>query len=136
MSEKLSQNSERSPMSASAEAATLVRELAEPRPIGDTVKAALRRAARLVGFSPGRTKAIWYGEARRINAEEIDILRATNARRREQIGKLVAVRSAVAAEGSGLDSESVSRFIDMVRRMGAEDRAGDFPKAKDGVMRG
>lgn len=126
MSEKSSQKSESQHMSAAVEAATLIRELAEPRPVGDTVKAALRRAARLVDFSPSRAKAIWYGEARRINAEEIDVLRAAHSRRLQQIGKLVAIRSAVATEGSSLDRESVSRFVDMVRRMGAEDSAGDF----------
>jgi hypothetical protein len=57
------------------EAQTLVRRCAEPRPPGDSVKAAVRRASRRLGIPFSRTRDIWYGDARRIDAEEMDRLR-------------------------------------------------------------
>lgn len=47
-----------------------LRELAEPRPIGDSIKVAILRAARAVGIPYARTFNIWYGRARRIDAHE------------------------------------------------------------------
>lgn len=68
-------------MSSAREASALVRQIAEPRPVGDSVKSAIGRAARRLGFSFSRTKDIWYAHARRIHAEEIDQLRGQAARR-------------------------------------------------------
>src|ERR1700694_2734257 len=57
------------------EAQILVRRCAEPRPAGDQVKAAVRRASQRLGIPFSRTRDIWYGDARRIDAEEMDRLR-------------------------------------------------------------
>src|SRR5258705_11414722 len=57
------------------EAQALVQRCAEPRPAGDQVKAAILRASRGLGFPFNRTKDIWYGDARRVEAEEMDRLR-------------------------------------------------------------
>jgi hypothetical protein len=57
------------------EAQILVRRCTEPRPPGDQVKAAIRRASRRLGLPFTRTRDIWYGDARRIDAEEMDRLR-------------------------------------------------------------
>ena len=57
------------------EAQTLVRRCAEPRPAGDLVKAVIRRASQRLGIPYSRTRDIWYGDARRIDAEEMDRLR-------------------------------------------------------------
>jgi hypothetical protein len=57
------------------EARTLVRRCAEPRPANDSVKAAIRRASQRLEIPFSRTRDIWYGDARRIDAEEIDRLR-------------------------------------------------------------
>ena len=66
----------RSPYTSSIdEAQILVRRCAEPRPAGDQVKAAVRRASRRLGLPFTRTRDIWYGDARRIDAEEMDRLR-------------------------------------------------------------
>lgn len=67
--------SERLEMSSVAEASTLIRKAAEPRPVGDSVKSAIRRAAHRLGLTFTRAKNIWYGEARRIDAHEMDALR-------------------------------------------------------------
>ena len=57
------------------EARTLVRRCAEPRPANDSVKAAIRRASQRLEIPFSRTRDIWYGDARRIDAEEMDRLR-------------------------------------------------------------
>src|ERR1700726_3709012 len=57
------------------EAQTLVRRCAEPRPAGDQVKAAVRRASQQLGIPFSRTRDIWYADARRIDGEEMDRLR-------------------------------------------------------------
>ena len=57
------------------EAQMLVRRCAEPRPAGDLVKAAIHRASRRLDLSFSRTRDIWYGDARRIDAREMDRLR-------------------------------------------------------------
>ena len=57
------------------EAQSLVRRCAEPRPAGDLVKAAVRRAAQRLGIPFSRVRDIWYGDARRIDAGEMDKLR-------------------------------------------------------------
>jgi hypothetical protein len=57
------------------EAQALIRRCAEPRPAGDLAKAAIRRASQRLEIPYSRTRAIWYGEARRIDAEEMDRLR-------------------------------------------------------------
>lgn len=66
-------------MTAVAEAATLLKRIAEPRPVGDTVKQAINRAARRVSrflpMRPGRVEDIWREEARAIRAEEMDAIR-------------------------------------------------------------
>jgi hypothetical protein len=57
------------------EAKSLVRRCAEPRPSGELVKTTLHRTSVLLGFSFTRTRDIWYGSARRIDAKEMDRLR-------------------------------------------------------------
>ena len=57
------------------QAQTFVRRCAEPRLPGDSVKAAIRCASRRLGLSFTRTRDIWYGDARRIDAAEMDRLR-------------------------------------------------------------
>lgn len=51
---------------------------------GDTVKARLRSAARMLGLSVGRVADYVYGEVRRVEAHEADQIRAyhTEAKRR------------------------------------------------------
>jgi hypothetical protein len=57
------------------EAQILVRRCAEPRPAADQVKAAVRRASQRLGIPFSRVRDIWYGDARRIDAGEMDKLR-------------------------------------------------------------
>ena len=72
-------------MSAAIEASDLIRQLADPCPAGDSVKAAINRALRRVSpflpwpMKPSRAEDIWRREARAIRAEEMDALRAAKA---------------------------------------------------------
>src|SRR5882762_4043662 len=62
------------------EAQTLVRRCAEPRPAADSVKAAIRRASQRLDIPFSRVRDIWYGDARRIDAQEMDRLRQAASR--------------------------------------------------------
>ncbi|MBS4016785.1 MAG: hypothetical protein KGZ68_00990 [Dechloromonas sp.] len=64
-------------MSALLEASQLVRSLASPPMVGDTVKRQIARAARRIPFwSTSRVKSVWYRDERyRISADEIAQLR-------------------------------------------------------------
>jgi hypothetical protein len=77
------------------EAQTLVRRCAEPRPAGDLVKAAIRRASRRLGLSFTRTRDIWHADARRIDAEEMDRLRqgAENAELAQAVAGIEVLRN-------------------------------------------
>jgi hypothetical protein len=82
MSEKQSAKSEMSEvasMTAVAEAQTLIHRVVGPRGSDDSVKAMIAKAARRVGITYERAKAIWYREARVIRAEEMDRLRTLAA---------------------------------------------------------
>ncbi|WP_166297210.1 hypothetical protein [Bradyrhizobium sp. 2S1] len=56
-------------------AAHLAKRASEPCPAGDYVKAAITRTSERTGIAYGRARDIWYGEARRIDAWEMDVLR-------------------------------------------------------------
>src|SRR5579871_5812715 len=81
-------------MSASAEASRLIRRCAEPVSAGESVKALIRRASARAGLPFPRGRALWYGEARSVRAEEMDLLRkragAEPARERSADGLLDA----------------------------------------------
>jgi hypothetical protein len=63
------------------EASSGLKALAEPPVIGDRVKAQIARAARAAGISYTRAFDLWYGKARRIDAFELDAIRAAKAAR-------------------------------------------------------
>lgn len=89
-------SSEKSEMSCVDEASNLLRVIAAPRPIGDSVKAAITRAARRVGLSPVRATGIWYREARAIRAAEMDAIRKAAAQRTQEQGARNEYRQLVA----------------------------------------
>jgi len=59
-----------SPNFVGSDFSSALRELSEPRPSGDRIKAAIARAARLADLTYWRAFDIWYGKARRIDAHE------------------------------------------------------------------
>jgi hypothetical protein len=118
MSEFLSEKSEMSPVS---EAAILIRRVAEPRPVGDSVKAAIRRAAQALGFSFSRTKDIWYGDARRIDVSEMDALR-------EQAGIYAAVAAKLRYQDEDFhraQADALEYYANLLSRMAGPGINGD-----------
>jgi hypothetical protein len=81
--------------SAIDEARTLVQRCADPRPAGDLVKVAIFRASQRLNIPVSRVKDIWYGDARRIDAEEMDQLRraAKEAELAQAIAAIELLRS-------------------------------------------
>ena len=63
------------------EMADLMRHVASPAIAGDKPPHAIARAARRLGFSKRRVKAFWYGEARRVDPEELEAARKAAAER-------------------------------------------------------
>lgn len=83
-------SSEDSAVLCIAEAKQLVRSVAEPREVGDGVKAAIARSASRLRWTYSRTREIWYARAKRIDAHEMDALRReaqTQAARYESIAR-------------------------------------------------
>jgi hypothetical protein len=109
MSEKVSEFSE---MSDGAAAAALMRELA---PAG-SAKERIGAAARALRWRWVRAKAVWYGEARRIDAAEMDALRAAVRRRElqedrreftELRARIARLEAAIAVAHPTLDREAL-----------------------------
>jgi hypothetical protein len=119
--------SEPSKMSAVLEAQTLVRSIAEPRAVGDSVKVSISKAARRLGFSFSRAKDIWYGDARRIDAAEIDKLRELAGQRRLLLARqsVLELRHALAGSDEGSYREVVASLDYALRHLGAEVRPMD-----------
>lgn len=117
-------SSEKFGMSAVTEASVLCRRVAEPRPVGDSVKSAIVRATARLGFAFTRTRDIWYGHARRINAEEIDRLRecAAKVEARIAMGNLVALRERLATTDPQFHGPAISALDDAIRHMGGDMR--------------
>lgn len=90
------------------EARVLVRRCAEPCQAGESIKSALRRVAHRLQFSHVRTRALWYGEARRIDAREMDRLREV-ADETDLIQAVSAIEKLIARIGASdtLETERV-----------------------------
>lgn len=100
----------------------LVRRIAEPRDVGDSVKAAIVRAARRLGFPFSRTKDLWYGDARRIDASEMDRLRDLAAKREAELlrSRLLALRDGLAATDAEFHRETIDALERALRNMGCD----------------
>jgi hypothetical protein len=92
--------------------ADALKELAEPRPVGDTIQQAIVRAARAVGIEYPRVFNIWYGRARRIDAHEAALIEQALNDKREKAARnelhdlrarLLKMESRIAAENSNSD---------------------------------
>jgi hypothetical protein len=105
------------------EAQTIVRQCAEPRPAGDQVKAAILRASRRLRPPFNRTKDIWYGQARRIDAEEMDRLRreAENTKLAHAITETEVLRNRMLASRSSASSRVVAGLNAALRALGRDD---------------
>lgn len=75
-------SSENSDLSDVAQASALIREVAPVE--GATIGERIQRAARKLGWRHSRAREIWYEQARRIDAREMDQLRRTTEARKLQ----------------------------------------------------
>lgn len=109
-------------MSSVSEASLLVRRVAEPRDVSDSVKAAIVRAARRLGFPFSRTRDLWYGHARRIDAAEMDRLRDLAAKREAELlrAQILAARNALAATDAEFHRPQIDALECALRNMGTE----------------
>lgn len=114
-------SSEKCAMSAVSEASLLCRRVAEPRPVGDSVKAAIARATTRLGFAFNRTRDIWYGHARRIDAEEMDRLRECAERNEARIAvnNLLVLRGRLTEADEDFHRATIAALDDALRAMGA-----------------
>jgi hypothetical protein len=92
------------------EAQTLVRLCAEPRPAAEQVKAAVRRASQRLGIPFSRTRDIWYGDARRIDADEMDRLRreAEKAKLTQAVAAIEFLRNKILESPSSASHQVVA----------------------------
>lgn len=119
---------EQSEMSSVVEASELVRRVAEPRAVGDSVKAAIVRAARRLGFPHSRTKDLWYAHARRIDADEMDRLReeAGRVEARIAVAHLLGLRNSLTAADPDFHRPQIVALDDALRALGSEVRPVAF----------
>jgi hypothetical protein len=138
---KHTESSENLTMSAAVEAPILISKLIGLRPIGESQKAAFNRAAREINrlmrggsMSAARLEDIYRGEARRIDADEMDALRAAakhpaSIEARNELAELRSRLARIEAALSVQDPQFHSPAIDALRlldgRRGGVDRALD-----------
>ena len=111
------------------EAQALIRQCAEPRPAGDQVKAAVRRASRRLDLPFSRTRDIWYGDARRIDAREMDRLRQAASRTEftNAIASIETLRNRMLASRSDAARQVVAGLNTALCALGRKvDESGEF----------
>jgi hypothetical protein len=88
-----------------------LKELAEPRPVGDTIPQAIIRACRATGLDYARAFNIWYRRARRIDAHEAQAIeQALNNKREEEArNELHDLRTRLLKMESRISAESTNR---------------------------
>lgn len=118
----------------SERAAVLAKRCSQPCPVGDFVKAAVGRAADRTGIPHSRLRDIWYGDARRIEAWEMERLSvgADIAEMEVALAGIEAARRRLQGSVSPLSREAIasldyaSRVLgggaDAPRRRGAKGR--------------
>lgn len=89
-------------MSSVAEMTSLLRAVAAPADPGEGVKAAIGRASRRLGLPWGRAKRLWYGEARRVDAWEMDAARRYLAAREKNNANALRMEHARALDALAL----------------------------------
>lgn len=121
-----SENSDKS--SDISDAMRMLRIAAEPRPVGDSVKAAINRAAKALAWAPTRTRDVWYGAARRIDVCEMDVLRAIErkrleadfiAERRRNLEQVAVLRTRLAMRDRDFHAQDIAAIDWMLRELRA-----------------
>lgn len=129
VSHKSSEKSEMSDVSAASE---LIRNIV-PVNAGATVKQRIMLTARKLGWHHNRTRDVWYEQARRINACEMDALREAKRARemqgargeyRELRARIARLEMAVAVAHPTLDRDEIAEIERRMRGPSGMDRSG------------
>jgi hypothetical protein len=84
MSQKRCENSHMTSAAIAEEMRCSLRQLAGQKMASDSVKSLIGRAARSAGLTYSRAYELWYGRARRIDAHELDGVRARLQAQRDE----------------------------------------------------
>jgi hypothetical protein len=112
-----------------------LKELAEPRPVGDSIKAAIVRAARIAGLPYPRAFNVWYDRARRIDDFEArKIEQALQAKRDRELSndihelraRLLKVESRLAADAAESNRPRLGLSRQQDRRRSGDRRAANL----------
>jgi hypothetical protein len=114
--------SESTEMSSVAEASTLLRSFVGDAPAGTKVKSLITSAAKAAGWKFTRTKDVWYRDARRIEAHEMDRLRSVAAKLEVErtINRLLVLREGLAKTDPDFHRETIDALERALRGMGRE----------------
>jgi hypothetical protein len=114
----------------SEQAAALAKYCSQPCPPGDYVKAAIGRAADRIDIPFSRVRDIWYGDARRIEAWEMERLRAGADAAEVDIALagIEAARRCLQASPSPLSCEAIASLDRTISILG---RAPDTPSRRN-----
>lgn len=113
MTETMSGKSE---LSSGCEACQLLKRAAVPQ-AGESVKHAITRVARQLHWNFARAKSIWYGEARRIDAHEMDELRRLA---NEQAARFQRIADAMRNTDPDFYGEDIVALVNAAQRLGGE----------------
>ena len=112
-------SSDRGTMNIVFETQTNLRRLAEPVPAGDCIKAAIGRAARRAGLDYGRTRELWYGNARQIKAEEIRAIEDAHRQRAKgtarELYEIARELETIADRAARVDTEFCGPYVNALR---------------------
>lgn len=119
-------------MSSVAEASTLLRKLVADEPTGTKIKGLIDAAAKKVGWKFSRTKDVWYRDARRIDAHEMDRLRDVLAKREADAlrQQLAGLRTKLAATDPQLHRPTIDALECALRQMGGSVDAVGFRSSR------
>jgi hypothetical protein len=123
-------------MSAVMEARHLVRSLAAPAWVDDSIKAQISRAARRIPFwSYRRVKSVWYGETSSIDADDFEALKRLAKMDQEANdassdyarleARLFRLEETILLSATHMDRAPICEGRPLDARSGGEDRAMD-----------
>jgi hypothetical protein len=114
--------SESTEMSSVAEASTLLRSFVGDAPAGTKVKSLITSAAKAAGWTVTRAKDVWYGDARRIEAHEMDRLRSVAAKLEvdRTVNRLLVLRDGLAKTDPDFHRQTIDALERALRGMGRE----------------
>jgi hypothetical protein len=114
--------SEITEMSSVAEASALLRSFVGDAPAGTKVKSLITSAAKAAGWTVTRAKDVWYGDARRIEAHEMDRLRSVAAKLEvdRTVNRLLVLRDGLAKTDPDFHRQTIDALERALRGMGRE----------------